>query len=180
LEDSDLISIDFPLTFEMFDGSELTVNDNIELAAAMERAIAICDEDDDDDYNDDDFTKESLDSLLVTCPWSVRKLERKNLEDSGGYEDHLLFFREDGQVILDRNPEPETEGSWSVLVSDFKVFLTMEFENAADFNGTLYTYEIGDDILKLDGGETDEIVLEKNCDYEPESQDGFLGLRKDL
>ncbi len=173
LDDADLISIDFPLSFEMFDGIEVTVNNNTELAETMDRAAEACDEDDDSDYNDDDFTKVSLDSILVTCPWLVKKLNRIDVESSQGYVDiteqyheNLLTFMEDGRVNLDDGFGPVSEGDWSVGVSDFKVFITLEFKDAEAFNGTMYTYEIGEGTIKMDGGENDEIILQRFCAYE--------------
>ncbi len=173
LDDADLISIDFPLRFEMFDGGEVTVNNNTELAETMDRAAEVCDEDDDGDYNDDDFTKVSLDSMLVTCPWLIKKLNRIDVESSQGYVDiteqyqeNLLIFMEDGKVHLDDGFGLVSEGDWSVGVSEFKVFITMEFEDAEAFNSTMYTYVIGEDTIKMDGGENDEIILQRFCAYE--------------
>jgi len=173
LEDADLISIEFPLSFEMFDGSEVSVNNNTELADAMERASETCYEDDNDDYNDDDFTKASLDSLLVTCPWLVKKVKRTDVDSSQQYvdsteqyQDYLLVFTEDGKVINDDGFSPMSEGEWYVEVSDFKVYLSMEFKDAEIFNGSMYTYEIGEGTIKLDGGEEDAIILEQSCGYE--------------
>ncbi len=163
LKADDLISIDFPMTFEIFDGAELTVNTNTELANAMERAIEICYEDDNNDHNDDDFTKASLDGLLTTCPWLVKELKRKDLISSEPYQEYLLTFIEDGKVTLDNGFDAVSEGTWSVTVSDFKVFLAMEFKDADAFNGAMYTYEIGEDTIKLDGGKNDQIILEQYC-----------------
>lgn len=166
LKDDDLISIDFPMTFEIFDGDEVTVNSNTELANAMERTNEICYEDDNNDHNDDDFTKASLDSLLVTCPWLVKKLKRMDLDSSEAYQEYLLTFMEDGKVTSDDGFGPVSEGDWSVTVSDFKVFITMEFKDADTFNGAMYTYEIGEGTIKMYGGENDEIILEQRCSYE--------------
>ncbi len=165
LAETELISIEFPLSFEMFDATGATVSNNTELAATIERAIEICDEDDDDDYNDDDFTEESLDSLLVLCPWSVQILERTDADGLEQYQNDLLTFKENGQVSLDDGLGLADEGSWAITVSDFKVYLTLEFKDANAFNGTLYTYEIGEGTIKLDGGEFDEIILEQQCGY---------------
>ena len=166
LVDTDLMSIEFPLVLQMFDGSEISVSNNSEMADAMDRALEVCDEDDDDDYNDDDFTKASLDSLLVTCPWLVKKLKRMDLDSSEHYQKYLLTFIEDGKVISDDGFSPVSEGEWSVTVSDFKVFLNMEFKDDDVFNGSMYTYEIGEGIIKMDGGKNDKIILEQNCGYE--------------
>ncbi len=167
LAETELISIEFPLSFEMFDGIGVTVRNNTELAAVMESAINICDEDDDEDYNDDDFTEESLDSLLVLCPWSVQGLERIDSNGLEQYQDDLLTFEQNGQVILDDGLGLLNQGSWAITVSDFKVFLTLEFKDTDAFNGTLYTYEIGEGTIKMDGGEFDEIILEQQCGYKP-------------
>lgn len=166
LVDTDLISIEFPLLLEMFDGSEVSVNNNSELADAMDRALEICDEDDDDDYNDDDFTKASLDSLLVNCPWSIKRLKRMDLDSSEQYQKYLLTFIGDGKVISDDGFGPISEGKWAVTVSDFKVFLNMEFKDADAFTASLYTYKIGEGTIKMDGGESDGIILEQLCSYE--------------
>ncbi|HET8736341.1 MAG TPA: hypothetical protein VFM69_07065 [Pricia sp.] len=178
LIETDLIAIDFPLTFEMFDGVEVTVSSNSELAAAMERAVEICDEDDDNDHNDDDFTKPGLDSLLVACPWSVEAYRQQDLDVSEKYEDYVLVFNADGTLITDDGSGQQTKGIWSVTVSDFKVFLEIKLEDAPEFNGVRYTYEIGDGTLKLDGSDTDAIILDQQCSSEQNVETGS-SLRND-
>jgi len=54
LDDDLEASINFPVTMILADGTELVVNDNDELEAAIEAAEDACDEDDDNDYDDDD------------------------------------------------------------------------------------------------------------------------------
>ena len=54
LEDNALVSIDFPITLKKYDGTEIVVENNTALAAALSNAKDDCDEDDDDDYNDDE------------------------------------------------------------------------------------------------------------------------------
>jgi len=166
LVDTDLMSIEFPLVLQLFDGSEVSVGSNSEMADALDRALEVCDEDDDNDYNDDDFTKASLDSLLVTCPWLVKKLKRMDFDSSEHYQKYLLTFIEDGKMISDNGFSPVSEGEWSVTVSDYKVFLHMEFKDDEVFNGSMYTYEIGEGIIKMDGGESDIMILEQRCGYE--------------
>lgn len=162
LATTDLISIEFPMGFQTFDSILLTVNTNSELAAAMESALESCDEDDDADWQDDDFTKESLDSLLVTCPWKVnRRLIEQN--DSEEFQEYFLTFSEDGSVVSDDGFSPVSEGKWSVEVTDFKVFLSMEFQDAPELEGTRYTYNIGEGIIKGEGDENEELVLVQAC-----------------
>lgn len=165
LAETDLLSFDFPLAFELFDGVELTVGNNSELSAALERAVAICDEDDDNDYNDDDFTLQSLDSLLVTCPWSVEQLTTSNQAVAEEFQEYLLIFNEDGSVVSDNGYGTSGEGQWSVFVSDFKVFLELALEDAQELNGTRYTYEIGEGLIKGEAEDGNTIILEQACGY---------------
>jgi len=165
LTDIDLISLDFPVVLELSDGSELSVNTNSEMGEALKLALDSCDEDDDTDHNDDDFTKGSLDSLLVTCPWMVKKLKRAHITDAENYQDYLLVFNADRTLISDDGLGPVSEGEWSVTVSDYRVFLNLQFEDDEAFNVSMYTYDLGDSFIKMVGEESDEVVLEQSCTY---------------
>lgn len=164
LSETDLISIDFPLTYILHDSTEVTANSNAAFADAMQSAIDSCDEDDDSDYNDDDFTKESLDSLLIACPWSVTKPEPVVEDSVVQVQEDVLVFLENGTLILDDGAAPDKQGKWSVTVSDFDVFVTMEFQEASDFNGSRYTYKIGEGLITMDRGENGELHLEQRCE----------------
>ncbi|WP_149274870.1 hypothetical protein [Pareuzebyella sediminis] len=168
LGENELVSFDFPLSFELYDDTKVTVNTNAELAAAIERAKEACDEDDDNDHNDDDFTEERLDNLLMECPWEVAKLERKYYDNSDQYREYILLFKEEGVVLADNGYGHTMEGHWSTEVSDFRVVLNVEFENAPDFNENWYVYEMDEGKIKLFSGDEDGIVLELYCEYEPE------------
>ena len=63
LFETDVVSIQFPVTFIFYDGNEITVSDNQELVEVLVSVMDACDEDDDADFNDDDFTIESFDRL---------------------------------------------------------------------------------------------------------------------
>ena len=181
LEATDLISFDFPVSFEHFDGTKVTVNSNSELADAVERAKEACDEDDDNDHNDDDFTEERLDTLLVECPWLVNKFERTSINGSEEYRTYILTFLEDGKVIADNRYGYSIEGAWSTEVSEYRVVLKMDFEANTAFNETWYVYEIKEGHIKLFKGDTDKIILELACDYEiqPCSEE-FISNRLDV
>ena len=168
LTETDFISFDFPISFEHLDGTKVTVNNNSELADAIERVKEACDEDDDNDHNDDDFTEERLDKLLVECPWEVTRLDRQNIENSNRYREYVLIFDEAGKVIVDNGYGYTLEGRWSTEVLAYRVVLKIEFEDAIDFNETWFVYEIEEGKIKLFAGDDDKIVLEMACDYEPE------------
>ncbi|MER3317926.1 MAG: hypothetical protein RIB79_06505 [Allomuricauda sp.] len=164
LEDNELISIDFPITLKKFDGTQITVQNNAELAAALEMAKNQCDEDDDDDYNDDDFTEQELDDLLVDCPLQVRQVIRNEVDNTEQYIERLLTFKEDGTVYFSTFTADEIVGTWSTSMSDNGVVLSLEFENFTDFSSEWYVYELEEGVIKLykDGG--NRIVLKRFCE----------------
>jgi len=167
LQDTDLISFDFPVSFEHLDGTKVTVNSNSELADAIERAKKACDEDDDNDHNDDDFTKERLDSLLVKCPWTMEKFEGMTVSGADHDGDYVLTFGEDGKISADNRYGHSIQGEWSTIISDFRLVLEMEFTDASGLDATWHVYEIEEGTIVLFTGD-DKIVLESNCDYEPQ------------
>ncbi len=168
LDMEDIISLQFPVMFEMYDGTKITVNNIEELRAAIERAKEACDEDDDNDYNDDDFTKERLDNLLAECPWLVKELRRNDQNNSEQYENYLVNFNEDGSVIVKDREGNVLIGEWMTRVSDYRVLLKLEFDVLVDFSLEWFVYEIDGDRIKLYAGEGDKIVLKTTCGEAPE------------
>ncbi len=165
---NDLIGIDFPIAFELYDGTKVTVDSYTELADAIERVKNACDEDDDDDYNDDDFTKERLDKLLVECPWWIEGIWRGNLDFISDYEQNLIQFNEDGSVTI-QHAGTSFSGTWETKITDWRVALTLEFENLVDLNLEWFVYEIEEGKIKLFKDGANRIILESACDYEEES-----------
>ncbi|WP_273565979.1 hypothetical protein [Maribacter halichondriae] len=164
LGENDLISIQYPVVLVMFDGTEVRVSSNAELAEAIEMAKDACDEDDDDDYNDDDFTKERLDALLVECPWLIRDIMRDNQLQTEQYFESIMNFTEDGAVnVIDRAGNNIT-GTWSTRVTDYRVLLRLEFDVLVDFNLDWFVYEISKDKIKLHEKDGNWIIMQKACD----------------
>lgn len=146
------------------DGTTIDVNSNLELARVISEARDACDEDDDNDWNDDDFTKERLDELLVSCPWIVHEVKRNSTSLTNDYREYLMIFREDGVVkVRARNGDMLT-GEWSTRVTDRGAKITLEFDSLVDFTLDWYVYEIRRGKIKLftEGG--NRIILEKTCD----------------
>lgn len=167
LEGDELVSFDFPVTLELYDGTKVTVETNAELAMTLESAKEQCDEDDDDDHNDDDFTKERLDKYLVECPWLVRDVTRGEVNQTDQYFEYLMNFEEDGTVkVKDRNGS-YLEGTWSTRVgsNSNRVLLKMEFTDLVDFSLEWYVYELGEGKIKFwanDG--KDKIIMKRFCE----------------
>ncbi|VAW14935.1 FIG00652081: hypothetical protein [hydrothermal vent metagenome] len=175
LSETDIIGIDFPVVFEMYDGTKVTVNSNSELAQAIERAKEACDEDDDNDYNDDDFNKERLDNLLVECPWLVKEIKRNDQDNSEQYADYLLNFDEDGSVVARDRAGNVLNGEWSTRVSDYRVLLKLEFETLVDFTLEWFVYDIDGERIKLHAGDGNKIIMKSACGYEvQECSENFI------
>ncbi|MBR9855925.1 MAG: hypothetical protein GYB37_15355, partial [Algicola sp.] len=180
LEDNELISIEFPITLKKYDGTEVVISSNSELAAALEMAKNECDEDDDDDYNDDDFTKEELDELLVDCPLQVRQVIRNETDNTGQYIERLLTFKADGTVYFSTFTADEVVGTWSTNMTDQGVLLNLNFQDFPDFSSDWYVYELEEGVIKLykDGG--NKIVLQRICeDDDYIDREEFLNLLKE-
>lgn len=175
LSTTELISIEFPVMFEMYDGTKVTVNSNSELADAIDRAKDACDEDDDNDHNDDDFTQERLDSYLVSCPWLVDEIKRDNQNSTDQYADYLLNFKEDGSVIARDREGNLLNGEWSTRVSDYRVKLTLEFEFIVDFNLEWFIYDLDEGRIKLYADEGNKIIMKKAChEVQVECSEAFI------
>lgn len=164
LEAGVLVSLNFPVTMIYKDGTTIDVNSNLELARVISEARDACDEDDDNDWNDDDFTKERLDNLLVTCPWIVHDVRRDNNSLTNDYREYLMIFREDGVVKVKARNGDMLTGEWSTRVTDRGAKITLEFDSLVDFTLEWFVYEIRYGKIKLftEGG--NRIILEKNCD----------------
>ncbi len=164
LDDNDLISIDFPVTLKLFDGTTIVVDSNAEMANAIENAKDACDEDDDNDYNDDDFTKDRLDSYLVECPWLIHEVERDNLSQTDQYFEYLMNFSENGGVEVKDRQGNVLMGTWSTRISDHGVLLKLEFDVLVDFTLEWFVYDIGEGKIKLYSEGGNRIIMKRLCD----------------
>lgn len=175
LDESDIISLQFPVMFELYDGTKETVNNIQELRATIARAKEACDEDDDNDHNDDDFTKERLDNLLAECPWLVTELKRFDINSTDQYVHYLMTFSEDGAVAVKDREGNVLYGEWMTRVSDYRVLLKLEFDVLVDFNLEWFVYEIKKDKIKLFSGDDNKVILHSICDDDPvDCSDAFI------
>ncbi len=164
LSENDRVALQFPVTLILYDGSEIVVDSNAELVAAIQEAKDECDEDDDNDYNDDDFDKERLDAYLVECPWIVTEVKRENVDQTPQYRDYVLNFFENGTVVARAFAGAAIEGTWQTRVTDSGVKLTLDFDTLLDFNLEWIVYEIEEGKIKLytEGG--NRIRMKQACD----------------
>lgn len=164
--DDDIVSIQFPITLKKFDGTEIAVNNNVELANALENAKGECDEDDDNDFNDDDFTKERLDNYLVECPWKIITVHRTDVDQTDQYLEYSMVFSENGQVTVKDKIGNIHPGTWTTRPTNHGVALTLEFTRLVDFSLEWFVHEIGKDKIKLYAGEGNKIIMEQHCSGE--------------
>ena len=164
-EGSLLASLNFPVTMVLANGITRTVNNNQELSQIIKDAKNSCDEDDDNDIDDDDFTKESLDSLLVKCPWLVKDIIRNQDSLNNQYRNAVLTFKENNVAIL-RDPQSTNlaEGTWTTTITPDGAVLDLNISNAPDFTLKWLVYELGPDRIKLYQDDGNKIILNKNCD----------------
>lgn len=166
LSDSDLISIDFPVSLVALDGSSLVISSNSELGSALKEGIKACNEDDNNDHNDDDFTETDLGADLVKCPWQIVRMDRKALDNSAQYAKYTLIFSEEGKVVAYDDYGYSVEGGWSTSVVGYRVVVKLEFKEAVGFNNSWYVYEMVEGKIKM-FIEDDAIILERYCEYVP-------------
>jgi len=179
LGDNDILGIDFPVTFKLYDGSEIKVETLVELQAAIEGAKDRCDEDDDNDHNDDDFTKERLDDLLAECPWSIEEIERDYVNQTEQYKEYLMNFSEDGTVMVIDREGNVLHGEWATRVANHKVLLKLEFDVLVDFNLEWLVYEIHEGKIKLHTNDQNEVVLKSVCDIVDSEPDSLRDILKE-
>lgn len=159
-----LASLNFPVTMIYADGSTIQVNNNTELEAVIKEARNACDEDDDNDWNDDDFTKDRLDNLLVSCPWVVHDVLRNSINLADNYREYVMVFKEDGSVKVRKRNGDMISGTWTSSITDRGAKITLNFEALTDFTLQWYVYEIHPGKIKLFTEGDNRIVLEKICD----------------
>ncbi len=179
LDDDDLLSFDFPITLKLYDGTNVSVSNNAELANAIETAKDECDEDDDNDYHDDDFTQERLEAYLVSCPWLVNEVFRASIDNTDQYFDYVMNFTEDGKVVMKDRIGNSLTGTWSTRVNDFRVLLKLEFDALADFNLEWFVYDLENGKIKLYAGEGERIIMHKACDIVDNAPDTLREILKE-
>ncbi|MCF7561109.1 hypothetical protein L3X39_10720 [Sabulilitoribacter multivorans] len=159
-----LASLNFPVTMVLADGTEIEVNNNIQLANVIREAKDACDEDDDNDYGDDDFTKERLDEYLQSCPWVVHEFKRNEDNLNDHYREYVIVFKAENVVkVYARNGDVLT-GTWTTRVTDRGALIKLEFDTLVDFTLEWFVYDLDPGRIKLYQAGGNRIILKKNCD----------------
>lgn len=171
LEDTQIVTIGFPIVVILSDGTEVSAANLDELEEILDDAEDDCDEDDDNDYNDDDCEEcnvELLTEVLIECPeWYAEELERNDMDLQDEYEGFTFSFFEGG-TIVGTDGVAEFQGSWSAEGEGNELYLIIEIPELPDFNGEWLVHEIEDEDdgfeVDLEIGDDDELEFKSDCE----------------
>ena len=169
LDDYAAVTISFPITVILADGTSMTINNISELETAIENADDSCDEDDDNDYNDDDCdncTTDDLEAIFASCMnWYVDEFEVNDNHIEDQFNGYIFNFASDGSITVTENSNTIT-GTWSVSGSGNNIDFTIDIPDLPDFNGTWDLHEIeqesGEAEFELYMGNS-ELEFKSNC-----------------
>lgn len=176
LEEGDLVSMEYPVTLKKFDGTEIVVENNAELAFALETARDECDEDDDDDFNDDDFDEEHFVEYLTECPWKLREMRRSGANQIGQYEGIFFDFTAEGIVTITAASGTLAMGEWVYEFTPNGVFVALTFSDFVDFNANWLVYEIDDRRIKFFTDNDNRLILKRFCEEDQNDDEGIIDI----
>lgn len=170
LDDFAAVTISFPITVILADGTPLTINNINELEQAIENVEDTCDEDDDNDYNDDDCdncTSSSLTTILDTCTdWTVDELELNDNDLEDQYTGYVFNFGSDGSITVTVNGNTIT-GTWTASGTGNNILFNINIQSLPDFNGSWNLREIeqesGETEVEFEKANDDELSFKSNC-----------------
>lgn len=170
LDDYAAVTISFPITVILADGTTVTINNIAELQSVIEDADDSCDEDDDNDYNDDDCdncTTNDLETILANCAdWVVDELELNDVHLEDQYNGYVFNFASDGTITVTENSNTIT-GTWSASGSGNNIDFVIDIPSLPDFNGTWNLHEIeqesGYTEIEFKKSNGDELEFKSNC-----------------
>ncbi len=145
LEDTEIVTIGFPIVVVLSDGTEVEAANLDQLEEILDNAEDDCDEDDDNDYNDDDCENCSTDQLtdvLTGCTdWYVDKLERNDMDLDEEYTGFFFNFTEEGDILVTDGVD-EFQGSWESSGSGNNIVVSINIPELPDFNDDWMLHEI--------------------------------------
>ncbi|MCK8479696.1 hypothetical protein [Psychroserpens algicola] len=153
LDEFAAVTINFPITVILADGTTLTINTIQELINAIEAADDSCDEDDDNDFDDDDCdncTTNDLDTVFADCfEWTVDKLERNDNDLEDNYVGFVFEFNSDGTILVTQGTN-SFNGTWEASGTGNNISVAININGLPDFNDTWNLHEIEQDDDEVD------------------------------
>ncbi len=182
LEDTDIATINFPITVVLSEGTEIVINDLDNLEDAIQDVINdTCDDDDDDDdddnddddnddddNDDDDMNTERLSEILTNQNWEVLKYKDNQNNETKNYNDFVFDFLSNTTLVVENEEINETtNGTWSTS-SDTELQIILDFGSKAPLdklNGTWRVKKASENQIKLekdDGGVSEDQLFFKS------------------
>ena len=156
LEDTQIVTIGFPIVVVLSDGTEVEASNLDELEDILDNAKDDCDEDDDNDFNDDDCENCNTDQLtdvLTGCSdWYVDKLERNDMDLDDEYNGFFFSFTESGDIEVTDGVDT-FQGSWQSEGSGNNIVVNIDIPELPDFTDSWNLHEIeqeDDDEFQVD------------------------------
>lgn len=164
------VTISFPITVVLANGTTMTIDSIAELQSAIENADDTCDEDDDNDYNDDDCnncTTDDLETIFANCiNWTVDELELNDIDLQNQYNGYVFSFGSGGTITVTENGNT-INGTWSLSGAGNHIDFIINIPDLPDFNGTWNLHEIeqesGETEIEFEKANDDELEFKSNC-----------------
>lgn len=170
LDNFDFVTINFPISVTLLDGTEIGINNLLELENTIKAYENACDEDDDYDYNDDDCNDCNTDQLiniLTNCSgWMVDKLERYGNDYDDVYNGYLFNFYTDGTISVYYSNNTDY-GTWSTSGTRNNIIVTINIPDLPYCNEDWILHEISqysDSKIDLRVSSNNRLRYENNCD----------------
>ncbi len=170
IDESDIITINFPITIVLSDETSISIANLYELEDAIQSYADDCDEDDDYDYNDDDCNDCNLDeftSLLISCSdWQVDKLERNGNDYDDIYDGYVFNFFSNNTVSVYWNTIT-VYGTWSSSGDGNNIIVIIDIPDLPYCNNTWNLHELDQNTnetkIDLRVGDDDRLRYKNNC-----------------
>ncbi|MEN3324353.1 hypothetical protein VP395_11495 [Mariniflexile soesokkakense] len=169
LSSKDFVTIKFPIEVTLYNGTQLTINNLIELKNLIETYNNNCDEDDDYDYNDDDCNdcnQDQLLNILTNCSgWTIDKLERYGNDYDNYYDGYTFNFRTNGTVSAYYSNNTDY-GTYTTTGSGNSLTVSINIPNLPYCNNNWVLHEISkytETKIDLRVGGNDRMRYKNNC-----------------
>lgn len=174
-DDDDYATINYPISVTDADGSQVVINSNTELEAAIEAAESSCNNsDDDDDINDDDDDDSdntpispNFISVLESGEWHVSYFF-DDTNQTSNYSGYNFSFESNGTIGVSVSSS-NLSGTWESYVDDNEDTLEIDFSSSQleDLSDDWEIIEFSATQIRLKdvsggNGETDFLTFTKN------------------
>lgn len=127
MRNEDLVSLIFPLSIILSDGTMVTLEKNSDLRDIIKNSEGKCDEDDDDDHNDDDIDEEALTNIITDGEWIITYFFDDGKDATPDYKQFTFTFGITGAFTV-KTTTTQFEGDWEIRDDDGKTELRLDID----------------------------------------------------